>query len=212
MIDSRSSALILIDYQEAFCSPSGSMSRQGREISTCVAAAANANLLAAAARRAGVLVIWTRYRLRPDYRDGGWFTGELRPNISRSGSLRSDAKDSEIWSGMDVGSEDVVLDKPRMSCFYASPLEATLRGMDITTLFIAGVTTSMCVESTVRDASQRDYRVHVIKDACGDWAQERHQPSLEAMAFGFAYMKTTTEFIDELRESPEQELHRPNEG
>ena len=193
-IEPNSSAVLLIDLQEAFCSSSGSMARQGRDILSCERAARACNQMAAIARSASITVIWTRYCLRPDYRDGGWYTSELRPNIRFNDSLRSDKADSELWKELTIAPSDIVIDKPRMSSFYASQLEAVLRGEGITNLFIGGVTTSMCVETTVRDASQRDYRTFVVIDACADWAQERHQPSLDAMAFGFAHMTDMAQF------------------
>jgi ureidoacrylate peracid hydrolase len=187
-------AVLLIDLQQAFCSPEGSMARQGRDIRSCADAGRQCDQLAAVARVAGIMVVWTRYCLRPDYRDGGWYTRELRPNIRANDSLRSDRPDSQLWHEITLGDQDIVIDKPRMSSFYATSLEAILRGEGITTLYIGGVTTSMCVESTVRDASQRDYRTYVVTDACADWAQERHQPSLDAMAFGFARLTDLREF------------------
>lgn len=186
--DPATTAVLLIDLQEAFCSPTGSMARQGRDISRSVSAALKCDEMAAVARNAGIMVIWTRYCLRPDYRDGGWFTRELRPNLRANEALRSDRTDSALWHELTVAPEDIVIDKPRMSSFYATSLEAVLRGEGITTLFIGGVTTSMCVESTVRDASQRDYRTFVVADACADWASERHQPALDVMKFGFAIL------------------------
>ena len=192
--DPTTTAVLLVDIQEAFCAADGSMARQGRDIASSVAAGRNCDALARLARPAGIAVIWTRYCLRPDYRDGGWYTRELRPNIKANDSLRSDKADSELWSELTVASTDIVIDKPRMSSFYATPLEAVLRGESITTLFIGGVTTSMCVETSVRDASQRDYQTYVVTDACADWAQERHQPSLDAMAFGFAHMTDLAQF------------------
>lgn len=196
--DPATAAVLLVDLQEAFCASTGSMARQGRDITSSVAAARNCDRLAALARSAGIVVIWTRYQLRPDYRDGGWFTRELRPNIRKSESLRSDRQDSALWSELTIAPDDFILDKPRMSSFYATQLEAILRGEGITTLFIAGVTTSMCVETTVRDASQRDYRTYVVEDACADWAAERHQPSLDTMRFGFAYMTDVATFAAEV--------------
>lgn len=201
-IEPATTAVLLVDLQEAFCSRDGSMARQGRDISTCVAAARRCNDMAAVAREAGIAVVWTRYCLRPDYRDGGWYTRELRPNIRANESLRADRQDSALWSELTLSPEDFVIDKPRASSFYATTLEAVLRGEGIATLFIGGVTTSMCVETTVRDASQRDYRTYVVADACADWASERHQPSLDAMAFGFAYMTDFRSFAEAARAKP----------
>jgi nicotinamidase-related amidase len=208
-LDPPSTAVLLIDLQEAFCSPSGSMARQGRNIASSELAGRACDQMAVAARSAGITVIWTRYCLRPDYRDGGWYTRELRPNIRANDSMRSDKADSALWSELTLAPTDIVIDKPRMSSFYATSLEAVLRGENITTLFIGGVTTSMCVETTVRDASQRDYRTYVVTDACADWAQERHQPSLDVMAFGFSYMTDLAQFTRAAQAASAAHLPKP---
>jgi nicotinamidase-related amidase len=61
-----------------------------------------------------------------------------------------------------------------------------LRALGTERVLVAGVTTSMCVESTVRDLAQRDYDTIVVREACGDFDEVRHAASLDAMAFGFA--------------------------
>jgi len=123
---------------------------------------------------------------RADYADGGVLVHLLRPGIKRIGGLRWGTPDVELVDDVAVVEGDLVIDKPRYSSFYATGLDAALRAMDIRTLIVGGVTTSMCVESTVRDAGQRDYETWVLRDACGDFDADRHVAALEAMAFGFA--------------------------
>jgi ureidoacrylate peracid hydrolase len=81
---------------------------------------------------------------------------------------------------------DFVLDKPRYSAFFGTSLDMLLAARGIRALMVGGVTTSMCVESTVRDAAQRDIRTFVLRDAVADFDAARHAASLSAMAFGFA--------------------------
>ena len=178
--------LLLVDLQKAFCDPDGSMARQGRDIDAMRRAATGCAGLAGDARAAGVRVIWTRMVYRPDYLDGGRLLWDLRPNLRRIGALRADTPDGGLSELVRPEPSDVVIDKPRYSALYGTALEALLRALGAETIVVGGVTTSMCVETTARDLSQRDYAVHVVGDACGDFDAERHRASLAAIAFGFA--------------------------
>lgn len=179
-------AVLLVDFQRAFCCADGSVAAQGRDVSTCRAAADRAIELAAAARAASIPVIWTRLVFRDDYADGGRLIRVLRPGLARIGALKIGTPDAEIVPEADVQPGDFIIEKQRYSSFYATGLEAVLRSLDIDSLIVCGVTTSMCVETTVRDAAQRDYRTFVVREACGDFDAERHEASLSAMGFGFA--------------------------
>lgn len=189
-------ALLLVDLQRAFCSEDGSVARQGRDVSSCRAAARRALTLIPAARHAGLPVLWTRMCYRADYADGGLLVHELRPALKELGALRDGSPDAELVPEADVRGEDLVVAKQRYSAFHGTLLESLLRARDVDTLLVAGVTTSMCVESTVRDAAQRDFRCFVVADACGDFAAERHAASLQAMAFGFAVVFDAKQAID----------------
>jgi ureidoacrylate peracid hydrolase len=178
--------LLLIDLQKAFCDPDGSMSLQGRDITAMRHAAQACGDLARSARSAGVPVIWTRLVYRPDYLDGGRLVWQLRPNLRRIGALRDGTPDGELCGLVAVAPPDVVISKPRYSALYATALEAQLRALGTERVVVGGVTTSMCVETTVRDLAQRDYETLVVGEACGDFDAERHRASLEAVAFGFA--------------------------
>lgn len=188
-------ALLLVDLQRAFCSEHGSVARQGRDVSPCRAAAELAFTLVPAARQAGLPVIWTRMCYRPDYADGGLLVHELRPALKALGALREGSPDAELLPEANVDPGDLVIAKQRYSAFHGTLLESLLRAREVESLLVAGVTTSMCVESTVRDAAQRDYRCFVVADACGDFALERHAASLDALAFGFAVILDTKRAI-----------------
>lgn len=178
--------LLVVDLQKAFCDPDGSMARQGRDIEPMRRAADQCRDLVAAMRRAGRPVIWTRMAFRPDYADGGILTAELRPNLARIGALRDGTADAGFADGMAPAPDDVVIDKRRYSALVGTDLAAVLRRQNVDTVLVGGVTTSMCVESTVRDLGQRDFRTFVVREACGDFDAGRHEASLAAMDFGFA--------------------------
>ncbi len=185
LLDPARAAFLAIDLQRAFCAEDGSVARQGRDIDTCRPAALRCVDLADRCRAAGLPVIWARLVLRADYGDGGLLTGELRPGLARIGGLRAGTPDVELIDEIRPAPQDFVVDKPRLSVFYGSALEAILRARRIDTLIVGGVTTSMCVETTVRDSGQRDMPTFVVRECCGDFDPKRHEAALDAIAFGF---------------------------
>jgi ureidoacrylate peracid hydrolase len=74
--------------------------------------------------------------------------------------------------------EDDIIEKQRYSAMIKSPLPALLEKRGIDRVVVGGVTTSMCVESTVRDMAMMDYRVFVVPEACGDLRPEFHENSM----------------------------------
>ncbi|WP_137127283.1 cysteine hydrolase family protein [Roseomonas sp. HF4] len=179
-------ALLLVDLQRGFLHPEGFVAAQGRDVSACTEAARHCYALAHAARAVGMPVIWTRHVLRADHADGGLLTTELRPRLGEIRALAKGSADVEIPAEAGVEPADFVLDKPRYSAFFGTVLDIALAARGIRALMVGGVTTSMCVESSVRDAAQRDIRTFVVREAVADFDAERHEASLRAMAFGFA--------------------------
>lgn len=189
-------ALLLVDYQRGFLHPEGFVAAQGRDVSACAAAARHGYALARAARAVGMKVIWTRHVLRADHADGGLLTTELRPRLGEIGALAAGSADVTIPAEAGVDPADVVLDKPRYSAFFGTALDVVLASAGIRALMVGGVTTSMCVESSVRDAAQRDIRTFVVRDAVADFDAARHAASLDAMAFGFARIIGANQALD----------------
>lgn len=193
-------ALLLIDLQRSFCDEAGAMAAQGRSIAPMKEAARCCAQLAEAAHKTAIPVIWTRMQFRSDYADGGRLIRNIRPNLARIGALRTGTFDAEFADGIGHAPGDIVIDKARYSALYGTALEVWLHAMEIAHIVVGGVTTSMCVELTVRDLGQRDYEVIVAREACADFAEDRHQASLEAMAFGFASIESLAECLRRLQE------------
>ncbi|CAH1689085.1 Isochorismatase [Hyphomicrobiales bacterium] len=185
MVEHATTLLLLVDLQNAFCDANGSIAAQGWDITTLTAAAQHCNRLASEARERGIPVAWTRMMFRPDYSDAG-IVRRMRPNLCRMGGLRAGTADVELTPLVSVAADDILIDKARHSSLYGTPLEVILRARNIERVIVGGVTTSMCVETTVRDLAQRDYEVIVPREACADFDAERHEASLTVMAFGFA--------------------------
>lgn len=188
-------ALMVVDMQNAFCTEEGSIAKIGLDITMLKAAVQPCRRLIEGARAAGVPVIYTRYIFRADYADGGVMVKYLLPALGESGHLTAGTQDIEIVGALAPLQGDYVVDKNRPSSFYATGLEPILNGLDVDSLVVCGVTTNCCVETTVRDASQRDYKTFVVTDATGELEQERHDFAINTMAFLFADAVTVDDMI-----------------
>lgn len=187
-------ALIVIDMQNSFCTPDGLLGTIGFNLEPLIAAVEPCRRLIDAAHAVSLPVIYTRYVFRKDYADGGMLA-KLVPDMERVGALAEGTPDMEIVDALPVVDSDYIVDKNRPSAFYATDLETLLHGLDIKRLVVCGVTTNCCVETTVRDASQRDYETFIVEDAVGEVDPERHSVALKAMSFLFGKLVTVDEVI-----------------
>jgi ureidoacrylate peracid hydrolase len=179
-------ALIVVDMQNGFCHAEGSFGKLGLDVSALAGAIPGCRRLVDAAHEAGVPVVFTRYVYRSDYRDGGVLIQELMPALRDVRSLEDGTWDGELVDELkDPGPGDFIVDKNRYSAFYGTRLEPILTSLRIDTLVICGVTTNMCVETTARDAMQRDYRTFIVRDATGELDPQRHEGALATLGFGF---------------------------
>ena len=88
---------------------------------------------------------------------------------------------TEFHEKLDVKPDDFVIVKHRVSAFYATSLETFLRANQIENLILTGVSTDMAIQTTARDAHDRDYHVIIVSDACGAASEEAHQSSLKLL-------------------------------
>jgi ureidoacrylate peracid hydrolase len=188
----KGTALVVVDMQNGFCAPNGSCARVGLPVSLLQPAIEPCIRAVKAARAAGVPIIFTRYVYRADFSDGGFLVNEKLPALRTEQALISNTWDADLLPDLKPQPQDYILDKNRPSSFYATPLETWLNGLGVRELVVCGVTTNVCVETTVRDASQRDYRTFVLQDAVAEYDPERHAASLKAMGMLFAHLLTTS--------------------
>jgi len=185
------SALIIVDMQNGFIESSGSCVRAGFPSGVLESAVEPCTTAVAIARRAAVPLIFTRYTYRSDFGDGGFMLREKFPMLSSVGALIAGSWDHSIVSQLKPQPADYVIDKNRPSAFFGTPLETYLSSLGVRDLVVCGVTTNCCVETTVRDAAQRDYRTFVLSDAVAEWEVDRHNHALRSMEMLFAHSLTT---------------------
>ncbi len=189
-------ALMVVDMQNAFCHPEGSLvTQRGFDTSALQGAVEPCRILVKAARTKSLPIIFTQYVYREDYADAGWWMREVTPEVLGSGSLAAGTWDVDFVDGLTPQAHDIVVQKNRPSAFYSTPLESHLRSMAIQSLVICGVTTNICVETTARDAGQRDYRTFVVADATAEMEPDRHDGALKALALMFARVLSVDEVL-----------------
>lgn len=190
----NSAVLLLVDLQVGFCSPTGHMG-QKLDVSGFEPVLMSAKRLAKAARIAEMPVIFTTMAFAPDYSDGGLTTSDLRPNLAEENALRADRPDSDIMPILDPQPSDIIIEKQRYSAMIKSSLPQLLKQRGIECVVVGGVTTSMCVESTVRDLGMMDYRTFVVPEACGDVRPDFHERAMQLFSLAFGRVVTESEMI-----------------
>lgn len=186
--------LLIIDMQNGTCRSDGSLAKSGLDISGCAEIIPRVAALAKACRQHGVSVIYTRYVLRPDYRDIGLLR-EVFPKFETVGHAIIGTWDAEILDELAPKPGDYVIDKSRYSAFYNTNLEVVLRGLGADTLLLTGVTTNICVESTLRDAFVRDYHVVLVEDCTAAVDIAMKQATIRTVKYGFGSVVSSADMI-----------------
>ena len=189
--------LVLIDLQNDFLHEEGWYAQHGIDISHMRRVIEPTQRLLEAARRADVPVVWTRHGYR-DARDAGPFL-ELRPFL-KDGGLRLGTWGFELYGDLDVGKDDWLVEKSRLSAFFNTKLETVLRALDAETVLIGGVLTNQCVAATSKDASFRDLKPIVVEECTGTTLPHLHEPAVEMMKVGWAQVQTLDEIVGELKQ------------
>ncbi|MEO1089176.1 MAG: isochorismatase family cysteine hydrolase [Pseudomonadota bacterium] len=194
-------ALVVIDMQRDFLEPGGFGESLGNDVARLAPAITGCRRALQLAREVQLLVIHTREGHRPDLADAPTAKverGAPRARIGDPGPMgrilvRGEPGHDLIAELAPVAGEPVV-DKPGKGAFYQTDLEIMLRNRGIDTLLVGGVTTEVCVQTTIREANDRGYRCIALADACGSYFPEFHRVGLEmikAQGGIFGWVSTT---------------------
>jgi nicotinamidase-related amidase len=177
--DLKTTALLIIDMQRDFVEPGGFGESLGNDVSILRKAIAPTKLVLEACRKLGVMVVHTREGHRPDLTDcppSKIARGRPKRKIGDDGAmgrlLVRGAKGHDIVPELYPVPGEVVIDKPGKGAFYATDLELILRNANIKTLIVCGVTTEVCVNTSVREANDRGFNCVVLEDCVGSYFPE----------------------------------------
>lgn len=204
-------ALLLIDFQRDFMEPGGFGESLGNDVSLLRAALGPARAVLDAARKSGMFIVHTREGHRPDLADlppSKWRRGDPGRRIGDEGALgrllvRGEKGHGIVDEVAPIAGEPVV-DKPGKGAFYATDLDALFHARSIRSVIVMGVTTEVCVHTTVREANDRGYECLVVEDAVASYFPEFQRVALEmirAQGGIFGWTASSSAVLSAIRET-----------
>jgi nicotinamidase-related amidase len=207
-IDPARTAVVIIDMQRDFLEPGGFGEALGNDVSRLGAAVKPCMALLETARKKRMLVIHTREGHRPDMSDAPKAKVERGAPHLRIGDegpmgriLIRGEPGHDIIRDLYPRAGEPIVDKPGKGAFYATDLALLLQDRGIENLIVCGVTTEVCVHTTVREANDRGYRCIVPGDCCGSYFPEFHEMGLKmikAQGGIFGWVTDSTRLIKAL--------------
>jgi ureidoacrylate peracid hydrolase len=216
--DTAKTAVIVVDMQNDFGSKGGMLDRAGIDISGIQKAVGPTANVLATARQAGVKIIYLKMGYKPDLSDLGapdsvnrvrhlrFHVGDkvTAPDGKESRILIRDTWNTDIVSELKPEPGDDVIYKTRFSGFYETDLDARLKKMGVKHLIVTGCTTSICVDSTVRDAMFRDYLCVLLTDCMSEpighgLPRSNHDASLLAAEVVLGWVSDSERFLKAIK-------------
>ena len=213
-IDTTRSAALVVDMQNDFAAKGGMLDRAGIDISVNRSAAEPTSRALSSMRKAGIGVIYLKMGFKPDLSDLGPPDSPNRmkhlplavgspvttPDGRQSRILVRDTWNTDILDELKPQTDDLLMYKTRYSGFYRTQLDSVLKERAVKWLFITGCTTSVCVESTLRDAMFRDYSCVLLADCTAEpigqeLARTNHEASILVIQTLFGWVSDSAEVI-----------------
>jgi ureidoacrylate peracid hydrolase len=220
-IDPERTALLVVDMQNDFGTKGGMFDRAGIDLSQIQKAVAPTARVIAAARKAGMKVIYLKMGFRPDLSDAGprdsptWIKHQVMhfgkavraPDGTESRILIRDTWNTDVVTELKLQPGDIAIWKNRFSGFYQTELDSVLKHLNAKYLVFTECTTSVCVESTIRDATFRDYSPVLLADCTAepighDLPRSNYEASLLLIGALFGWVSQSDNFIKVLEARP----------
>jgi len=191
-------ALIIIDMQKDFCVDGFATSRAGRPLAAAQSIIPRLEGLLAAARAAKALVCHVGFWTLPDHESdsGPWLAQRRRATYASDRIAIAGTEGAEFIDELSPADGELVIRKHRYSAFKGTDLDMMLRAHSIQTVVPTGVSTNVCVESTLRDAFEYNYYVCVPEDGVASWNMDLHASTLTTVDARFGLVTTCAEVMD----------------
>jgi ureidoacrylate peracid hydrolase len=198
-IDPKTTALLLIEYQNDFTSEGGALHNGVKSVMESTNMLANTRQAADKARAAGVTVMYAPISFAKGYREitpepYGILKGVVDSNAFVRGSWGA-----EIVDSLTPGADDIVVEGKRgLNTFASTNLDFILRSRGIKTLVVAGFLTNCCVESTARTGYEKGFSIVALSDCAATLSEEEQRFTFEKNLPMFARILAHEEFLSEL--------------
>lgn len=198
-LDPKKTALVLIEYQNEFTTPGGKLHdavkdvmKETQMLPTTVTTVENA-------RKKGAMIIHAPITFSDDYKELPSSPYGILANVKASGSFKKSEWGSQICDELTPKPEDVIVEGKRGLCgFESTNLDFILRQRGIENVVLGGFLTNCCVESTMRAAYERGYKVYTLKDCCATTSKDAQESALTHTFPMFSVPVTHDEFLQSL--------------
>lgn len=196
-------ALVVIDVQNDFCHENGALSKAGKDISRIQVAVHNLKKFIDAARQYDLAIIFVR--TIHDQRTNSKAYLHLNQLRKRSSICLPDTWGSQFYL-IKPKKSDCIITKNRYSVFIGTNLEMILRCMNIDTILFAGIMTNVCVESSLRDAFNRDFSTVLVEDCAGTDQMALHEATVANVREYFGVVASASILIEHMTQDKRSQL------
>ena len=198
-IDAKTTALLLIEYQNDFTSEGGALHAGVKSVMESTNMLANTVHAASKARTSGVTVMFAPISFAPGYREISSAPYGILKGVVEAAAFVRGTWGAEIVDKLSPGPEDIIIEGKRgLDTFASTNLDFILRSRGLKTLVVAGFLTNCCVESTARTGYEKGFSVVALSDCAATLSEEEQHFTFEKNLPMFARILTHTEFLSEL--------------
>ena len=198
ILDPRHTALIIVDMQKDFCTPGFGADQAGRNLVPTRSIIPALEMLLAAARATGVLVVHVGFWTLPDHLSdsGPWLAQRRRATFSSDKLALAGSEGADFIGELSPIRGEMIVHKHRYSAFKGTDLAMILDNKQIRSVVTTGVSTNACVESTLRDAFETGYYVAIPRDGTASWSHELYEATLANVTHRFGLVTDVASIIE----------------